>query len=796
MAIADDISVDINGNFRYTGSGTNYTVLNFIRYIQALTDDAEASGDDLLDITSSTPEDRSTDQILTLNSPYNIDDTLAQHLYDGSITQNDGDDTYSGYELVGTVVSGTEPMIMRDDKVLPAYWGTGINADAANLIIMRALIKSRSGGADIDGKRILSFARELNDQFAEFPTTLGDGVSVAAISTGDDLNNNSTDATIEGWTTIANVEGFQLIDIDGDGTDEEYYAQFDKGSQSLNDTYEWSKWNQQRSHIADNGTDVGSDFIVDNATITGQGQEFSARGQAEKLTEMRFQLKIGNGTPTGPLTAEVYDSDDLGTAAPTGAVLATSEEILASQITSSYAEVIFRFNDNVTLTASQEYFAVVRHANGDATNYFHVRGLATSGADDGNRAQDQAGWSGVAADDLWFTVKSSPLWHGRPGEKHRGITHEVVYDVESGGPFTEDEVLFWGSKITYDTDVGTFTEGEYVKIENAGVVVNGGKVLKDETVGNILTVALETVPGGLADGYNITGLDSGATADINTTITDQDKDGGEGVLLALDDNGTAGDCYIQLISGKVPVDNLEFEGRTSGSTANVNVTVTGRTISPEFIGQSTGTNIIGAYGIGFQPTDVGASDKLFDLTNTQRVPPNNVTFTVAGLVSGEDRILVGPRSAGVMQKDQMATDTTLNGAGETSISINPTPGIPGTAVPSTGNGADNTRLRVELDNGVYKRQGYTAVDVSTDTFTIPSTAYNVVNATSPANVFIAYIDVLADSTSEAFTAVHTSDQDLLIRVRDGGATPIKTVQASATFGSASQTVNINRVSDA
>src|SRR3990172_6012300 len=205
MAIGDDFSVATNGNIRYTGSGSNYTVLELHRYLQGLADDAQAAGDDLVDITSSTPSDRSTDQIITLNSPYNIDDTAARHLYDGSITQSGGNDVYSGLRVVGTVVSGTEPMIVQDNKVLPPYWGTGINADAANLIIMRILVKSRSGGADIDGKRIRVLSRELGDQYKEFPVTLGLANSVAAISTGVDLNNASSDATIQGWTSITNT---------------------------------------------------------------------------------------------------------------------------------------------------------------------------------------------------------------------------------------------------------------------------------------------------------------------------------------------------------------------------------------------------------------------------------------------------------------------------------------------------------------------------------------------------------------------------------------------------------------
>ena len=86
MAIADDISVAVNGDIRYTGSTATYTVLELHRFLQDLADNPSASGNDLLDITSATPSERATDQIITLNSPYNIDDTLAQKLYGGSIT--------------------------------------------------------------------------------------------------------------------------------------------------------------------------------------------------------------------------------------------------------------------------------------------------------------------------------------------------------------------------------------------------------------------------------------------------------------------------------------------------------------------------------------------------------------------------------------------------------------------------------------------------------------------------------------------------------------------------------------
>lgn len=795
MAIEDDINIDINGNIRWNGAAAQtYTVLALHRYIGALMDDAQASGDDLLDITSDTASDRSTDQIINLNAGFTIDDTLAEHLFDGSVSQDGGNTLYSGLSVVGAVETGTEIMIVQDDEVLPAYWATGINSDAANLIIMKILVKSRSGGADIDGKRIKLLARELGDQYREFPVTLGLANSVGAISNQADLNNATTpESTIEGWT-IVNTEGFIELDLDGLGaTGQEFYSRWDGGTQSTNDVYEYTKWISQKSHSADlNTADTGTNFVVDDATIVGQGQEFTANGQAEKLTEMRFRLKVGAGTPVGELVAELIDSDDASPALPTGAVLATSEPVLISRVNATYAEFIFRFNDNVTLTASQTYFAVIRNVAADASNTVHVEGLATSGTHAGNRAQDNTGtWAGIAADDLWFHAKTSPLIHGIAGEKFRGIDLEVLYDTEVGGPFTEDEIVFFGTDITYDTLVGgPFTEGEYVTFDIAGVIHNGGKILRDN--GSVqMMVALEDITGNLTDGDIMTGLDSGATAVIDTTIVDQNRDGGEGILLALDDNSPTGELYLQLISGKAPVDNLPLEGRSSGATALVATTVNTRVISPEFVGQSTGVNVIGAYGIGFLPSEVGSSDKFTSLDNALRTPPNNVTATVTGLVSGEDYVLWGPRAGGVLDKSQMTLNTDLLGAGETAIVA--TAAIP-SETPAQGN-ASNTKLRVQLDTGIYRKQAYDSFAGST--FAIPSTSYTGANnASQPRDMFIGYIDTLCDATSEAFTAVYTGDRDMLLRVRDGGASPIKTIENPITFGSSSFSTAIVRQSDA
>jgi len=801
MAIGDDFGIAANGDIRVTGTApANHTVLALKNWLGGLQDDAQAVADDLADITTVTIFERSTDKILTLNGVYNIDDTVARHLYDGSISQNSGDDLYSGVEFVGTNVTGTELMIMQDGKILPPYWGTGINADAANLILMRLMIKSRSGGADIDGKRIITRANELGDNFAEFPTTMGLGVAVSAVSTADDGNNNTVEATIRTWSTIANIEGQRLLDIDNDTVTEEYYSEFDKGSQSLNDVREFTKMVQQRASVVLNGTDTATDYTIDNATIVGQAQSFTSRALAggEKLVECRFRIKIDTGAPTGDLTAEIY-----ATAAgiiPTGAALATSEPVLASQITTAYAETIFRFNDNFTMAASTQYAIVIRHPNGGASDFFAVEGAAVGGVAGENKAEENPVtiWTAQAGADLWFTVKGSPVWHGRAGELHRGITHEVLYDTEVGGPWTQNEIIFWGTQITYDNiALGPFVVGDYCTFEpvGGGAVKVGGKILKQTAT--VLHVQLDNIAGSLvADNDIIRVVGKTTTADVNVTITDDDKEGGEGVLFAVDDNGLDGELYVQIISGKAPVNNLPLEGRASGATALVATTVNVRTISPEFLGGTTGSNLIGAYGIGFETTDIGSLDKFIDLSNTQRIPPNNVTVTVTGLVSGEDRVLVGPRTGALLEKGLWLVSTLLSGAAELAIVIKTGAEASPIATDTPQDGTTlNSRLRVQLDSGIYRRQDYTSYAAST--FTIPSTNYSGANQASVNNdVFPAYIDVLADATTENYTAVYGGDRDIKVRVRDGGGTPIKTFESDVVFGSTDSSIPATRTPDA
>ena len=279
MAIEDDITVSLAGDIRYVGGGsTYYTVLELHRFLQDLADDQEASGNDLIDITSTKPSERSTDNIIELIAPYNIDKDCSEQLYDGSILQDGGDTLFSGLVVVGDVVAGTQLILIRNNTIITSWWGTGINALPAANILMRTLIQVRADGIDIDGKRLRVEAREFNDEYAEFSLTMGLGNFTAAIFTGEDLNNTTAQATVNAWD-CSNTEGYQLIDLNEGSGDQPYYSQWDLGTQvDINDIYEFTKDIQRR------GT---SETIhgMNGSLFRGITHEFAYTGKSGTINE-------------------------------------------------------------------------------------------------------------------------------------------------------------------------------------------------------------------------------------------------------------------------------------------------------------------------------------------------------------------------------------------------------------------------------------------------------------------------------------------------------------------------------
>jgi len=707
MAIADDFSVAANGNIRYVGSGATYTVIAFHRWLGDLMDDAQAAGNDILDITDATASERATDNLITLNSPYNIDDYAARFLFDGSIVQDGGNTIYDG--IVCFAPANTYLQILQNAKILsPNFWTTSYNADVAQGISHRFMIKVRTGGSDIDGRRIIGQTREVGKTFSEFRINgTSRGNNVLALQFSDDLNNATTESVIKSWTTISNTEGYRLIDVNNDTVNEAYYSEWNRAIYSINQLYERAKYLSRRGTVETSCADVGSNFQLGNGTITRQGQSFANGSNPQYLVRAYFQLQKVLA-PTGTVTATLYaHSGTFGTSSVgTGSALATSDAVDLSSITTSYAPVEFYFSTPFEMVASTNYVLAVEYSGGNGTNYLNVRGLASSGTHAGNRSQYTGSWAATATDDLNFSIQTSNKLYTVPGELFRGVTHELNMTTPRSGTFSAVERITW--------------------------------------------------PGG-----------------------------GSGILIAVDSAAASTKMWIQVLAGVAPTAGQLITGVTSAATGTTTGAPVERSLSYPFIGASTGSAIIGGYGVGVEYTDLTAADKLFDLTNTQRVPPNNVTFTVQGLVVGEDRVLVGPGSGGNLLTNQLLLNATLTGAAVTSLVVQSA--IP-SDTPSSGT------IRVKCDSGIYKRIAYSSFTGST--FTIASTDFSTDNATVGTDVFISYIDKLATATSESFTVVYSSDRSLFVRVRDGAASPIKTFETTGTLGSAGGSATAIRTSDA
>ena len=160
-------------------------------------------------------------------------------------------------------------------------------------------------------------------------------------------------------------------------------------------------------------------------------------------------------------------------------------------------------------------------------------------------------------------------------------------------------------------------------------------------------------------------------------------------------------------------------------------------------------------------------------------------------MSTEDYILVGKKDTGDdfdWEEMLISTGADLTGAAETIVDVG-TGNIPADA-PSTGT------LRVTLDDGRHRRIAYTSHD-SDDEFTIGSSDWQgALSAAAGNGVMISFIDKLCDADPQTITIKYNAARTFWVRARDGKATPIKTYEASASFGTTGGQATITRISDA
>jgi len=275
---------------------------------------------------------------------------------------------------------------------------------------------------------------------------------------------------------------------------------------------------------------------------------------------------------------------------------------------------------------------------------------------------------------------------------------------------------------------------------------------------------------------------------------------GTGIMLAIDNvaPASATKMWVQLLTGVAPSAAVTITGGTSAATTANSGVPNERTISAPFCGLSTGTALIGAYGFGIEYADLKATDLLRDLNNSTHNPPNIVTFSVGAVVSGEDRVLVGPATGpgGTLAVGQFTLNAGI-AADAATVVVKLGTETPGTATNSAVDTPSTGTIRILGDDNVYYRVTYTGFTVAASTMTFTGCT-GAPAAAIDKNVFISYVDSLYNGTTatDRFSTVYAADRDLFIRVRDGGASPIKTFETTGLLSNSGGSTTAIRTADA
>ena len=454
-------------------------------------------------------------------------------------------------------------------------------------------------------------------------------------------------------------------------------------------------------------------------------------------------------------------------------------------------------------------------------------------------------------DPFWNTIPNGETTKGLNRDVANGISHRFMLKVKTAGTaidgqrivgntrqtgFTYSEFKINGTAngnnvlaLTYAVDLNdtvdasgligiTNTTEGYVLLDIKGdLVVDEPFYSEWNTDGNTSKQFYErmkylTVEGTATTFYGIPGEDfRGITHELTITsgtgtwgtppaqAEQLTWTGGTGQLLAVDNlTGTAATAlWMQILTGVAPTSGV-VTGTTSAATATISA-ASEKTVPAPFCGSSTGSALIGAYGFGMEANDAGASDLFTDLDGNTIQPPNNVTFTVDGTVSTEDRVLVGPKGVGTtLQSGQFLLDTTIIDDAA-SIIFKAGTEIPGTGTDSETNTPTSGTIRLARDtDGVFQLITYTGytVQAATITFTgcVAAKAATVGNSG-----YISYIDKIAAAGSESFTVVAAGTRDLFIRVRDGGTAGdlegIKTFETTGALINSNSSTTVIRTSD-
>lgn len=354
ITFLDTVGLPVDGDTFLGDSGGNgtingvvhprgYTAEEMHRFLSDLNDDQNISRDDDLSMISYTASDRQTAVQVRLLGGVNIDNTVAAHMYGGSIEQRQGNqrEVYSGLGVqVTTPLASTRPVLIGEDAIITDYWNNGYfpNSVVGNV---RILVKTVENGVPIDGQRVRGALLEFGELFFFAGTTIGFGeISLSLVSSGDG-NNNTPVGTVAAYNPLL-TEGFQNLDFgEGSGATPFALSVAFNGQSSL-ETYEFTKYIQRR------GT-AELLFGRDAQLFVGINRNFAYNGEVGNVAEDEI-LAYGTEVPyTGEAGGPFLIGDTVeGAGGARGRVIYVDDQ--GTTGTLILADTVGTFNNTEALT--------------------------------------------------------------------------------------------------------------------------------------------------------------------------------------------------------------------------------------------------------------------------------------------------------------------------------------------------------------------------------------------------------------------------------------------------------------
>lgn len=248
MAIQDDFSLNYSTKkISHTSGTTRYTVNELYSWLMDLFDDS-GQMDDTVPMSAQTP----TEYTLINGWTFNADSDVG-YLYGGSIVvEKSGSDrdVWANFYTLGTIETGAVMYLQQNGALVASHPGYSSGH-------IDQLVKTTSGGADVDSRNVTIFARnnasgnaDLYDNFTSQASATG-GRNPVPIATAPDTNDDGSGASVAGVTVAF---GAATADVDGDGTDEDYSVTVDGGGNSVLDVYRYLKYITRRENTSAVGT--------------------------------------------------------------------------------------------------------------------------------------------------------------------------------------------------------------------------------------------------------------------------------------------------------------------------------------------------------------------------------------------------------------------------------------------------------------------------------------------------------------------------------------------------------------